>query len=204
MRPELDNLPICEPSGRHWFWHGETVLNLLDIHRPKVCVELGTHLGGSAIAVARLVRQWGGFVYGIDAWEGTDPVFGGATMEDCARNVREAGVADIVWLERAKTVDVAREWSEWAGHIIPESHRLIDYLYIDADHSYEGCMADLEAWWPHVRIGGLVAGDDYDDPRQGVTRAWDDFEKKYDQQFERTVTIGSSEWTPRLIWGVKR
>lgn len=194
MRAELLNLPVCEPSGRHWFWHGEQVLNLLESHRPKVCVELGTHLGGSAIAVARLVRQWGGVVYGIDAWEGVDPVFGGASMEDCARNVREAGVADVVLLERAKTVEAAREWP----------HNPIDYLYVDADHSYEGCLADLEAWWPLVRVGGLVAGDDYDDPRQGVTRAWDDFEQRHGQAFQRTETPGSSEWTPRLIWGVKR
>jgi len=194
VRVELLDLPACEPSGRHWFWHGEQILNLIDEHRPKVCVELGTHLGGSAIAVARLVRRWGGTVYCVDTWEGVDPVFGGVMREDCARNVREAGVADAVWLEQRRTDEAAHWWDEG----------LIDYLYVDADHSYEGCMADLENWWPHVRVGGLVAGDDYDDPRQGVTRAWDEFEKKHGQQFERTVTPGSSEWTPRLIWGVKR
>jgi predicted O-methyltransferase YrrM len=193
MRTELENLPVCEPSGRHWFWHGETVLALLEQHRPKVCVELGTHLGGSAIAVAKLVRRWDGVVYGIDAWEGTDPVFGGASIIDCERNVCDAGVASVVQLVRARSLDAA---ASWAGPI--------DYLYVDAGHSFEDCTADLEAWWPHVRVGGLVAGDDYDDPRQGVTRAWDEFEKKYDQQFERTETPGSSEWTPRLIWGIKR
>jgi predicted O-methyltransferase YrrM len=194
MRPELDNLPVCEPSGNHWFWHGEQVLRLLDVYRPKVCVELGTHLGGSAIAVARLVRQWGGVVFGIDAWEGTDPVFDGASIEDCARNIREAGVANVVWLKKARTDDAAREWDSDP----------IDYLYIDADHSYDACTQDLELWWPHVRVGGLVAGDDYDDPRQGVTQAWDGFEKRHDQQFVRTKTNSPSEWTPTLIWGVKR
>jgi predicted O-methyltransferase YrrM len=193
VRAELEGLPACEPSGRHWFWHGEQVLNLLDIHRPRVCVELGTHLGGSAIAVARLVRQWGGVVYGIDAWDGTDPVFGGASFEDCKRNVHEAGVSDAVLLLKSKTDNAARWWPF-----------AIDYLYIDADHSFEGCTQDLEAWWSHLRVGGLIAGDDYDDPRQGVTQAWDEFEQRHGQAFERTVTSSPSHWTPRLIWGIKR
>lgn len=194
MRAELEGLPICEPSGRHWFWHGEQILSLLDVHRPKVCVELGTHLGGSAIAVARLVKQWDGVVYGIDMWEGTDPVFGGASKADCERHIENAGVSANVYLFQARTDDAARMWRG------PK----IDYLYIDADHSFIGCTQDLENWWPHLRVGGLIAGDDYDDPRQGVTQAWDLFEKKYEQEFHRTITLGSSEWTPRLIWGVKR
>jgi predicted O-methyltransferase YrrM len=195
VRAELLNLPVCEPSGRHWFWHGEQILNLLEGYRPKICVELGTHLGGSAIAVARLVRQWNGAVYCIDTWEGVDPVFGGATMEDCVRNIHMAGVEDVVRLSRERTDIAATKWSK---------DMLIDYLYVDADHSYTGCTMDLELWWPHVRVGGLVAGDDYDDPRQGVTQAWDAFEQRHSQQFHRTVTVGSSEWTPRLIWGIKR
>ena len=54
----------------------------------------------------------------------------------------------------AMTVDAAQHWSQ-----------PIDFLYIDADHSAAGVLADLHAWVPHVRSGGLIAGDDYDHPR---------------------------------------
>jgi len=37
----------------------------------------------------------------------------------------------------------------------------LDWVYIDADHAR--IAADLEAWFPKVRVGGLVAGDDYID-----------------------------------------
>jgi len=37
-----------------------------------------------------------------------------------------------------------------------------DFVYIDADHSFEGCLNDLVHWTPKVRIGGWVAGHDYD------------------------------------------
>jgi predicted O-methyltransferase YrrM len=36
-----------------------------------------------------------------------------------------------------------------------------DFVYIDANHTYEGVIADLEAWYPKVRKGGMVAGHDY-------------------------------------------
>ena len=32
----------------------------------------------------------------------------------------------------------------------------IDVLYIDGDHSYEGCKADYDKYEPYVRKGGLI------------------------------------------------
>jgi len=33
----------------------------------------------------------------------------------------------------------------------------IDFLFIDADHSYEGVKADFEAWSPKVKEDGIIA-----------------------------------------------
>lgn len=33
----------------------------------------------------------------------------------------------------------------------------IDLLFIDGDHTYAGCKADIDAWTPHVKVGGRVA-----------------------------------------------
>jgi len=38
-----------------------------------------------------------------------------------------------------------------------------DWLYIDALHTYEAVLSDLRAWWPRLRDGGLLSGDDYGD-----------------------------------------
>lgn len=37
----------------------------------------------------------------------------------------------------------------------------IELLFIDGDHSYEGCLGDLVAWTPHVSPGGLIIIHDY-------------------------------------------
>jgi len=36
----------------------------------------------------------------------------------------------------------------------------LDFIYLDADHSYESVKADLEAWYPNLWQGRLFAGDD--------------------------------------------
>jgi hypothetical protein len=36
-----------------------------------------------------------------------------------------------------------------------------DYVYIDAMHTFDAVTADLEAWWPKIKPGGLLMGHDY-------------------------------------------
>lgn len=47
----------------------------------------------------------------------------------------------------------------------------IDVLFIDGDHSYQGCMADIKAWEPHVKDGGVIFFHDADEGGPGVLRA---------------------------------
>jgi hypothetical protein len=48
-------------------------------------------------------------------------------------------------------------------------------VYIDGDHSYEGCFNDLRAWAPKVRKGGYIACHDFMNPNYGVKQAVMDF-----------------------------
>lgn len=48
-------------------------------------------------------------------------------------------------------------------------NEFFDIAYIDGDHTYEGVLRDLNAWYPLVRKGGILCGDDYD--WYGVKRA---------------------------------
>jgi len=171
------------PQG--WFHHGPLILALLKEHRPQVVVELGSWKGASAVGMARLVRTWGGVVYCVDTWTpdayhgglSTDGVTFAATAREapwmvatCAANLVAAGVSASVRLIPASTQDAAQYWQG-----------PIDCLYIDADHTYAAVLADLEAWVPHVRLGGLILGDDYGNPAfPGVRMAWNYFAEDHD------------------------
>jgi hypothetical protein len=40
-------------------------------------------------------------------------------------------------------------------------------VFIDADHSYEHCKADIQAWLPNIKLGGIIAFHDYG-PEDGL------------------------------------
>ena len=53
----------------------------------------------------------------------------------------------------------------------------IDFLFIDGDHSYKAVKADLKAWYPKVKKGGVMCGHDY--PQLGVQKAINEFTKEH-------------------------
>jgi predicted O-methyltransferase YrrM len=190
LREELRDLP------QGWFHHGAEVLALVERHRPMVTVELGSWRGASAIALARLVRQWRGEVFCVDTWMGTaaDVPGGPLMLAECARSARLACVSGSIRFINATTLDAATWWT------LP-----VDFLYVDADHSYQSVRDDLAAWVPHVRAGGLIAGDDYESTVfPGVTRAWDEFEAQRSWRFTRGEPNPTSDPpNMRLIYGTK-
>lgn len=54
----------------------------------------------------------------------------------------------------------------------------LDFVFIDADHSYEGCAMDISVWLSRIKPGGILCGHDYENtefPKFGVKRAVDEF-----------------------------
>tara|TARA_R110002126_G_scaffold62983_7_gene161770 strand:- start:49 stop:627 length:579 start_codon:yes stop_codon:yes gene_type:complete len=47
----------------------------------------------------------------------------------------------------------------------------LDFVYIDGDHSYDFVHKDINAWYPKLKSGGILAGHDYTpgNPQKGVT-----------------------------------
>jgi len=54
----------------------------------------------------------------------------------------------------------------------------VDFIYIDADHTYEGVKRDILAWRSKVKEGGMICGHDYGYPdTPGVKQAVDEIFK---------------------------
>ena len=63
----------------------------------------------------------------------------------------------------------ARDFSEPASRSFVDGS--VDLVYIDGNHQSAYVTADLKAWWPKVRSGGLVIGDDCVDTDESARNA---------------------------------
>lgn len=62
-------------------------------------------------------------------------------------------------LERIPCTKFYRMVSIEASKLFP--NKSFDFVYIDGLHTYEALKADIAVWTPKVRIGGMIAGDDF-------------------------------------------
>ena len=59
----------------------------------------------------------------------------------------------------------------------------VDFVFIDADHSYESVVKDINAWLPKIKKGGMISGHDYNNPC-GVKRAVNELIEGYELSSE--------------------
>ncbi len=67
-----------------------------------------------------------------------------------------------------------------------------DFVFIDADHSYEAVKKDIEAWWPLVKDNGILGGHDYDHNNRGWPGVYKAVHEKFGQPY-----FGSFVWSVR-------
>jgi hypothetical protein len=136
------------------------------LHRPRV-IEIGSWLGRTALAM----RQAGADqVHCVDTWLGTDDPTD-LTFE-LGRHHGHAGLLRAFCENVGEDLGVGvfpyvGESIFWAAHWQWQA----DLIFIDATHSYEAAIADIRAWTPHVRKGGILCGHDYCPAWPGVKRA---------------------------------
>jgi GT2 family glycosyltransferase/predicted O-methyltransferase YrrM len=134
-------LGIRPPIAQHS--HAEAALLMRHAAGAETIVELGVAEGGSA-AELRAAMSPTGHLYLVDPYEpGRLGVSFGWVVAHRAVNGVHRG--HVTWL-RSRSDAAVRSW-----------RRPIDFLFIDADHSYERAAGDWRLWTPFVRPGGRVA-----------------------------------------------
>lgn len=69
--------------------------------------------------------------------------------------------------------ELMRMTSLEAAPLIPDGS--LDFVFIDAMHTYEAVTADIKAWFPKIRKFGILAGHDFS--WDGVKQAVNEFEQ---------------------------
>jgi hypothetical protein len=129
-------------------WLNEAGLN-------GIGVEVGT-LYGEYMEV--IMRSWSnGVLYCIDPWEKQDPSMYREPVNNCDWDVAYKSA-----LYRAKQfgnrVNLIRGYSPYASSGFNDG--ALDLVYLDGRHDRAAVEADLKAWWPKIKPGGLFGGHD--------------------------------------------
>ena len=101
----------------------------------------------------------------IDCWE-TQEDFDDLEKNINANNEKQEQRYDKVVNKFKKeiennTVEIHRKYTNDAVNDFPDNY--FDWIYIDADHRYNGVLSDLTLYLPKLKKDGMYAGDDYAD-----------------------------------------
>ncbi len=152
-------IETCMVHGRPWVHRGETLARFANEFDLRVIVELGVWRGET---FERLLEQCpAAKVYGVDRWAPAPEAAAGAP-EDWAEWPHEDHLARVQAIAsghpgrahvfRMETVTAAAFFNT----------RSVDMVFVDADHSYNGVISDIDAWLPKIRSGGWIVGHDID------------------------------------------
>ena len=146
-------------------------------------VEVGSWMGKSVIylAVEAVNAKTEQRIVAVDTWGDHVAVTSGetfdgeATYQSYLENI--APVADRIETLRMRSTDAAATFEDSS----------CDFVFIDASHKYEDVLDDLEAWYPKVKDGGVLAGHDVHWP--GVARALREFVSANDLERPRKTEL---------------
>jgi len=132
--------------------------------RGATVVEIGSWKGKSTVCIAHGLRQ--GTIHAID------PFNASGESESAAVYSRERGAQPLLeqFQENLRTAGVADKVKACPGYSSAYLGRFdaIHFLFIDGDHSQEGCQYDFENFSPAVVPGGYLAFHDYQPSREDL------------------------------------
>jgi len=123
-------------------------------NKPLVGVEIGTSYGCHAITLLKTLNIK--HLYLVDPYKSYNNLTGVETMSfDELYNYTKKR------LSKFNKHTFVRKTSSDAVNDIPNK---LDFVYIDGNHYYDFVKKDLEAYYPKVRVGGMICGHDFNIP----------------------------------------
>jgi len=160
------------------------ILNALELTRGA---ELGVLKGEFA---ERIVKSWPRCTYYllVDAWAKLENYDDLNNKEDAVMlDNKNAALARMQSFSAREgfTLDVCQNFTTTCALRVPDAS--LDFVYVDARHDYKGVLADLHAWWPKLRDGGVMAGHDFLNQNDVKSAARGRKPQRWDINFDGTV-----------------
>jgi hypothetical protein len=150
-----------------WMEHGPFAFWLVEAHRPRCIVELGTHSGYSYFAFCQAAESLGLDVrcYAVDTWKGDEHVgFYGEDVFQLVQDYNEKYYPSFSRLVRSAFDNALPHFPDGS----------IDLLHIDGRHFYQDVKHDFESWRPKLSDTSIVLFHDTNvrERNFGVFKLW--------------------------------
>lgn len=153
----MNHFYMNESFGEDWFTYPQLYQTIVQrFPSGSHFVEVGCWKGKSAAFMAVEIENSGKKIQFdcIDIWDVSpnngERSLSGDELFNCFKNNIEP-VSHIINVKRMDSSAAADDYAD----------NSVDFVFIDADHSYEGVKRDILAWLPKVKQGGVFAGHDY-------------------------------------------
>ena len=126
----------------------------------------------------------------VDLWAPQAPrpdIIGAETYEHFMHEKSYARFSEVMKQNYPGRVDILRMKTHDASRFIKDES--LDFVFVDADHSYEGCKQDIEDWLPKIRRGGIICGHDLH---------WPTVEKAVSEKFKEYVAYPDNVWVVQI------
>jgi len=155
---------------------------------PKTVVEVGVAEG----RFSREMMAWGlKALYLVDIWETMPFIEGCASFE---QSWHDANYNSVIQLrnEYPDNVFIIKNFSHKA--VTDFKNEGLGLVYLDGDHTYNGCKTDINCWFPKLVSGGIMAFHDYGLLTvYGVNRAVNEFASANNLEIHELLENGALE-----------
>ncbi|WP_386340934.1 class I SAM-dependent methyltransferase [Xanthomonas citri pv. citri] len=183
----INNTMFMQPQSTPesaWLGHIPFAGWLIEVMRPGILVELGTHRGASYLAFCQAIQRCAVQTkcYAVDTWEGDDHA--GEYSEEVfftLLDYHQRNYADFSRLMRMRFEEAVQYFDDGT----------VDLLHIDGLHTYEAVRGDFETWKSKLSRRAVVLFHDINVRERdfGVWRYWAEMRERY-PSFEFTHTHG--------------
>jgi hypothetical protein len=171
-----------ETIGENWFSYAEFYKDIVDqLSDDALIVEVGCWKGRSTccLGVEILNSKKNINLFCVDSWKYIP------STEQPISSQEEFDKVYFEFLDNIKPfaslTTIIREDSNKAAKSFADES--LDFIFVDANHTYESVKDDVYAWIPKLKKGGIIAGHDY------FTRVHPGVKQAIDEIFKENVSF---------------
>lgn len=176
----------------HGMSRRQDVLKFIE-NKDGIGIELGVAEGAFSEMILTELKDHKFFLVSVDMWAGDR----GHNIDEYRNTIKR------LWPHRERNAIFKMTFGEALPMFVDE---FFDFIYVDGyAHTGEGNGSYFRDWWPKLKPGGIMAGDDYHTDWPLVIQAVDNFADEINREVNIIPnTEKANKWSQYPTWFVRK